>query len=36
VAIVLAIGFPDAKYPLSGGRQRLPLDELVKWDHWSD
>ncbi|MEO8539270.1 MAG: nitroreductase family protein [bacterium] len=36
VAIVVALGFPDTKYPLSGGRQRLPLDELVKWDRWSD
>lgn len=36
VAIVLAIGYPDSKYPLSGGRQRLPLDELVHWERWSD
>lgn len=36
VAIVLAIGYPDSKHPLSGGRQRLPLDELVHWERWAE
>ena len=36
VATVIALGYPDSKHPLSGGRQRLPLDELVHWERWSD
>jgi nitroreductase len=36
VAIVIAMGYPDLKHPLSGGRQRLPLDELVRWERWAD
>ena len=36
VAIVIALGYPDLKHPMSGGRQRLPLDELVHWERWSD
>ena len=36
VAIVLAMGYPDTKHPLSGGRQRLALDELVKWESWQE
>ena len=35
VAIVVAMGHPDLKHPLSGGRQRLPLDELVHWGRWT-
>ena len=35
VAIVVALGYPDSKHPLSGGRQRLPLDELVHWERWT-
>jgi nitroreductase len=34
VAILLPMGYPDAKHPLSGGRQRLPLDELAHWERW--
>jgi nitroreductase len=36
VAIVITLGFPDMKHPLSGGRRRLPLDELVHWERWAD
>lgn len=36
VAIVVALGYPDLKHPMSGGRQRLPLDELVHWERWSE
>jgi nitroreductase len=36
VAIVVAMGFPDSKHPLSGGRQRLSLDELVHWERWAE
>ncbi len=35
VASVIALGYPDRKHPLSGGRQRLPLDELIHWERWS-
>lgn len=35
VAVVVALGYPDTKHPLSGGRQRLPLDELVHWERWT-
>ena len=35
IAIVLALGYPDTKHPLSGGRQRLPLDELIHWERWT-
>jgi nitroreductase len=34
IATVLAMGYPDLKHPLSQGRQRLPLDELVSWERW--
>ena len=34
VATVVALGYPDLKHSLSGGRQRLPLDELVHWERW--
>ena len=34
VAVVVALGYPDSKHPLSGGRQRLPLDEVVHWERW--
>lgn len=34
VATVLAFGYPDHRYPLHGGRQRLPLHELVRWERW--
>jgi nitroreductase len=34
IPIVLALGYPDTKHPLSGGRQRLPLDELIHWERW--
>jgi len=34
VATVLAFGYPDQRYPLHGGRQRLPLHELVHWEQW--
>ncbi len=34
VATVLAFGYPDQRYPLHGGRQRLPLHELVHWERW--
>jgi len=36
VEIVVALGHPDSKHPLSGGRQRVPLDELVRWERWTD
>ena len=36
IAIVVALGHPDTKHPLSGGRQRLPLDELIHWERWTD
>jgi nitroreductase len=36
IAIVVALGYPDSKHPLSGGRQRLPLDELVHWEQWGE
>jgi nitroreductase len=36
VAIVVAMGFPDSKHPLSGGRRRLSLDELVHWERWAE
>lgn len=34
VATVIALGYPDLKHPLSQGRQRLPLDEIVFWQAW--
>jgi nitroreductase len=34
VPTVLAMGFPDLKHPLSQGRQRLPLDDVVSWERW--
>ncbi|WP_322795624.1 nitroreductase family protein [Tepidiforma sp.] len=36
VAMVIALGYPDLKHPLSQGRQRLPLDELVSWEQWGN
>ena len=36
IAIVIALGYPDTKHPLSGGRQRIPLDELIHWERWKD
>ena len=36
VAIVVTLGYPDLKHPLSNGKQRLPLDELVHWERWGD
>ncbi len=34
IATVIAFGYPDQRYPLHGGRQRLPLQELVHWEQW--
>jgi nitroreductase len=36
VATVIALGYPDLKHPLSQGRQRLPLDEIVSWEQWGN
>ncbi|WP_322819822.1 nitroreductase family protein [Tepidiforma sp.] len=36
VATVIALGYPDLKHPLSQGRQRLPLDEIVSWEAWGN
>lgn len=36
VATVIALGYPDLKHPLSQGRQRLPLDEIVSWERWGE
>ena len=35
VPIVLAMGYPEPGTPLGAGRQRLALDELVRWERWS-
>lgn len=34
IATVIAFGYPDQRHPLHGGRQRLPLHELVHWEQW--
>ena len=34
LAIVLALGYPQAGSRLSAGRSRLPLEELVHEEHW--
>ncbi len=34
IASVIALGYPDPAHSLHGGRQRLPLDELVHWERW--
>jgi nitroreductase len=34
VANVIAFGYPEEGQPLHGGRQRLPLADVVHWERW--
>jgi hypothetical protein len=34
VAIVLAFAYPDASQPMSQGKRRIAVDELVHQDRW--
>jgi nitroreductase len=34
VVVILALGYPDPKVPLSMGRKRVELDELVHQERW--
>lgn len=36
IAVVVTLGYPDLKHPLSNGKRRLPLDEIVHWERWGD
>lgn len=34
VANVIAFGYPEEGQPMHGGRQRLPLADVVHWERW--
>jgi nitroreductase len=36
IAMVITMGYPEPSQPLSRGQPRLPLDELVHWERWSE
>ncbi len=36
VCVVLALGYPNPSVSMSLGKARLPLEEFVRWERWSE